>query len=1172
MASVWYIGYADVRTISSANWTTLGAPGVTTTWDKTNGWSISQSVLTADQIAYLDSHNEFAVVSSNFPRPGSIVTANVDESVTREDLLELTLADLDDVVLTDPAVGQVLAVTGTAPLTFDTVASSGVGGADDLTVVHKTGDEVIAGVKTFSSPPAVPPDSFSENAIAGLVEDLAAKSDDTNVVHKTGPETIAGVKTFSSAPVVPADAFPESAVTGLTTDLAAKLPKAGGTMTGALTLSGDPVADLQAVTKQYADGLAINGVAAEQPFVYVKSLGAVGNNATDETTLLQDIVNGNAGAIITFEPNKIYLVQQLILPSNTHLNLNGATIRRIINVTGDTNGATIRNLNQGNTSTDVNITVRDGTIDYRADSTGRPWSMNGVTGLRAYNLTIKKTSSTFADFMFHFENCAAVWIDNCRILGGVEVGEDGLHIKSTAGMVVTNCIIESGDDAIVLVHQYGQVRPIKHIAISNCVITSKNANALRLDVYPAETQPIEDVTISNIVIRPPITGNAGGTCITIEDQTDTSLLRRVHLSNFVVNASTYPGNAMSITGMVDSTFSNWRIKGAADRSILVTNSHRLKFTDVVCDTPTGTPGNPQWTITGGCTDIMHIGCEVKDAGIWGWVIDTTGTRDITFIGCRAINIPQPVWQITYAARVSIIGCSVYGGGVPINCDVTNPPSYLKVVSCNFAAYSGGAVITNPPATFEYIGNSDVQNLGSKIGKAAMTGALTLSGAPTADLHAATKLYVDSHAGSDASRFINVLDYGAIGDGVADDTAALNAATAAAKTLNGRKGGTVFLPAGTYLVSAPISIYSSVNLMGEGWSVDNVYYNTSAIQADPGFVGSAIILQNPDGDTVSDPEPRPDESWHWGVIEKLFIYGNGITGPHGIDPGWFGEASIIRNVSVWGCNSAIYLNDTQASATIEAVSLFSNNIGLNCDGVQGVVRVFGISGDNNVNLIRAKGAVSANITVVGMKAENYIAGKGDPVIAITDLAGGAFTLIGGWADTNAARTAVIGITQPGASSQRPKVTVMGLQANGLYTNLINDTYDNHAIPIADAGDFIAYNIDVLARGSSQFNIGYARDITALQSGEADPMYLIGAGSDNSTYFYAGPGAAGGRITNAAGNDLTIQWRKNGNDNLGFFGVEPVTRPNVTGSRGGNAALASLITALTNLGLITDGSSA
>lgn len=40
-------------------------------------------------------------------------------------------------------------------------------------------------------------------------------------------------------------------------------------------------------------------------------------------------------------------------------------------------------------------------------------------------------------------------------------------------------------------------------------------------------------------------------------------------------------------------------------------------------------------------------------------------------------------------------------------------------------------------------------------------------------------------------------------------------------------------------------------------------------------------------------------------------------------------------------------------------------------------------------------------------------------------------------------------------------------------------------------------------------------------------------------------------------------------LGFFAATPVAQPTVTGSRGGNAALASLLVALANLGLIVNG---
>lgn len=43
-------------------------------------------------------------------------------------------------------------------------------------------------------------------------------------------------------------------------------------------------------------------------------------------------------------------------------------------------------------------------------------------------------------------------------------------------------------------------------------------------------------------------------------------------------------------------------------------------------------------------------------------------------------------------------------------------------------------------------------------------------------------------------------------------------------------------------------------------------------------------------------------------------------------------------------------------------------------------------------------------------------------------------------------------------------------------------------------------------------------------------------------------------------------------LGFFNAPPVAKPTVTGSRGGNAALDSLLTALANLGLVTNSTSA
>lgn len=89
---------------------------------------------------------------------------------------------------------------------------------------------------------------------------LATKANDNAVVHVSGSETISGTKTFATAPSVPTPqntgdvankAYVDSAVANV--GAGNYLSTAGGTMTGALTLNGNPTAPLQAAPKQYID-------------------------------------------------------------------------------------------------------------------------------------------------------------------------------------------------------------------------------------------------------------------------------------------------------------------------------------------------------------------------------------------------------------------------------------------------------------------------------------------------------------------------------------------------------------------------------------------------------------------------------------------------------------------------------------------------------------------------------------------------------------------------------------------------------------------------------------------------------------------------------------------------------------------------------------------------------
>ncbi len=89
---------------------------------------------------------------------------------------------------------------------------------------------------------------------------LAAKANDSAVVHNSGNEIVSGVKQFSSPPSLPNPVNPNDGVNKQYVDNSVQnngsgsyLSTAGGTMTGALLLSADPTSSGQAADKHYVD-------------------------------------------------------------------------------------------------------------------------------------------------------------------------------------------------------------------------------------------------------------------------------------------------------------------------------------------------------------------------------------------------------------------------------------------------------------------------------------------------------------------------------------------------------------------------------------------------------------------------------------------------------------------------------------------------------------------------------------------------------------------------------------------------------------------------------------------------------------------------------------------------------------------------------------------------------
>lgn len=110
---------------------------------------------------------------------------------------------------------------------------------------------------------------------------------DTDVWRKTFDVVIpAGVGTIEFADLVEVETGEPVNTYALASQLLAYLPKSGGTMTGALTLSGSPSADLHAASKRYVDETAAVGGVADATTTskgVVQLAGDLGGTATAPT-------------------------------------------------------------------------------------------------------------------------------------------------------------------------------------------------------------------------------------------------------------------------------------------------------------------------------------------------------------------------------------------------------------------------------------------------------------------------------------------------------------------------------------------------------------------------------------------------------------------------------------------------------------------------------------------------------------------------------------------------------------------------------------------------------------------------------------------------------------------------------------------------------------------------
>jgi len=197
--------------------------------------------------------------------------------------------------------------------------------------------------------------------------------------------------------------------------------------------------------------------------------------------------------------------------------------------------------------------------------------------------------------------------------------------------------------------------------------------------------------------------------------------------------------------------------------------------------------------------------------------------------------------------------------------------------------------------------------------------------------------------------VNVLDYGAVGNGTTDDTAAIQAAINSLSTTSSASatgGGTVYIPAGKFRITSTLKIGYGITLLGNGaggypfigtnakiseiyadfgssttqWAIDSATYMTSGGSA---VAYNAYVNANIDTDY---------NSLHNVAIRGLYVIDANASSQTNVPWGAIRLVgcpnAIIENVTILGFGVGIQLN-TSFGSSVKNVTSMTNYYGLMC---------------------------------------------------------------------------------------------------------------------------------------------------------------------------------------------------------------------------------------------------
>jgi polygalacturonase len=236
---------------------------------------------------------------------------------------------------------------------------------------------------------------------------------------------------------------------------------------------------------------AASAIAAEELYD-VRDYGAKPDGKTLCTTSIQkaiDVCSQSGGGTVylppgTFLSGTIYFKAGVTLRLAAGSTLLGSTDLKDYPPTVQafrsyTDNYTDKSLIYGENVDHIAITG-EGTIDGRGASFEGPYKVRPymIRFIQCRNVTVKDvTIKDSPMWVQHFLACDDVRITGITVRSLVNHNNDGIDIDSCRRVVISDCNINSGDDAIVL--KSTSARVCRDVAISNCVLSSR-CNALKM--------------------------------------------------------------------------------------------------------------------------------------------------------------------------------------------------------------------------------------------------------------------------------------------------------------------------------------------------------------------------------------------------------------------------------------------------------------------------------------------------------------------------------------------------------------------------------------------------------------------------------------------------------------------------------------------------------------------